>query len=632
MVDLRTLRALAGFACLVVIAGACGADRASPAPASPPAAAASPPAVAAKCVIDGTVRGPNGAPAVGALVAVVVPNAPTEAAIVHTTEGGAFCVEGIAPGDYGLTITSPDATSAYVDVFRTGGTGGHARDVGLGGEGFMLRGRLIGARSYRVARSKVRIGRLSDFEADTFVVESAEDGSFAVKLAPGEYHARVETESAAGWIGGIKLDRDASVDIELKPVNPPGRPPPDEVVAWVKQNAVPLASTEPGRGFDDMGALRAMVGAARVVGTGEATHGTHEFFQMKHRLFEFLVEKMGFRTLVVEGAVSDAQAVDDYLRTGKGELPAARGWVSDIEERHQMLRWMRRYNEDKAHKEKLRYFGVDIMRSAGSVAALATAVGSIDKKLWTDAAAQLAPLGDDNSGKIESLLGKPPPAWLQEAEAAAQKIVARMDEKRDADVKKLGPERWAMARIHAHALADFIELVKKMDFDVRDRAMAENTLRLLEMAGPTAKMVLFAHNAHVQKVATPQGLQGKILAERLAKDYIAFGFAFDQGSFRAVESGRGPRMVTLGPAPVGSLDGALARAEMPLLAIDLRSAKGGVSRWLHTSTRARAVGAVYDVARPDAFFDVSPPAERFDALIFVAKTTATHATGAGQDR
>lgn len=94
MVDLRTLRGVAGFACLVVIAGACGADRASPAPASPHASAASPQAVAAKCVIDGTVRGPTGAPAVGALVAVVVPNAPTEAAIVHTTEGGAFCVEG----------------------------------------------------------------------------------------------------------------------------------------------------------------------------------------------------------------------------------------------------------------------------------------------------------------------------------------------------------------------------------------------------------------------------------------------------------------------------------------------------------------------------------------------------------
>jgi erythromycin esterase-like protein len=57
-----------------------------------------------------------------------------------------------------------------------------------------------------------------------------------------------------------------------------------------------------------------------------------------------------------------------------------------------------------------------------------------------------------------------------------------------------------------------------------------------------------------------------------------------------------------------------------------------VSTWLHTSTRARAIGAVYDVARPDAFFDVSPPAERFDALIFVESTTSTHATGAAPDR
>ena len=374
-----------------------------------------------------------------------------------------------------------------------------------------------------------------------------------------------------------------------------------------------------------------MVGGARVVGLGEATHGTHEFFQLKHRLLEFLVERMGFRALVVEDAVSDSMAVDDYLRTGQGELPAGRGWVSDIDERAQLLRWMRRYNEDKSHHEKLRHFGFDMRRPAGSVAALATAIASIDKKLWTEVAVHLAPLRDDNTSTIESFIGKAPPPWLRAAEVATQRIVARMEEKRDADLKRLGPERWAMSRIHAHVLADFIELVKKMDFDVRDRAMAENTLRLLEMGGKSAKLVLFAHNAHVQKVATPQGMQGKILAERLAKDYVAIGFAFGQGSFRAVEPGRGPRTVTLGPAPPGSLDGALSRAQLPLLAIDLRLATGAVSTWLHTPTTARAVGAVYDVARPDAFFDVTPPAERFDALIFVANTTATHATDAGRD-
>ena len=40
--------------------------------------------------------------------------------------------------------------------------------------------------------------------------------------------------------------------------------------------------------------LKAIIGPARVVALGEATHGTREFFQLKHRMLEFLVTEMGF--------------------------------------------------------------------------------------------------------------------------------------------------------------------------------------------------------------------------------------------------------------------------------------------------------------------------------------------------
>ena len=34
---------------------------------------------------------------------------------------------------------------------------------------------------------------------------------------------------------------------------------------------------------------------AKVIGLGEATHGTKEFFKMKHRLLKYFVEKHGFK-------------------------------------------------------------------------------------------------------------------------------------------------------------------------------------------------------------------------------------------------------------------------------------------------------------------------------------------------
>src|SRR5882757_1126464 len=67
-----------------------------------------------------------------------------------------------------------------------------------------------------------------------------------------------------------------------------------DVVAWLKANALPLASSEPGTGFADLAPLRKVIGDARVVALGEATHGTREFFQLKHRLIEYCISQLGF--------------------------------------------------------------------------------------------------------------------------------------------------------------------------------------------------------------------------------------------------------------------------------------------------------------------------------------------------
>lgn len=40
--------------------------------------------------------------------------------------------------------------------------------------------------------------------------------------------------------------------------------------------------------FDDLQPLQQIVGDASIGGLGKATHGSHEFFTMKHRLLEFL--------------------------------------------------------------------------------------------------------------------------------------------------------------------------------------------------------------------------------------------------------------------------------------------------------------------------------------------------------
>ena len=62
----------------------------------------------------------------------------------------------------------------------------------------------------------------------------------------------------------------------------------EAITKWLAKNAIPLHSIKTGSGFADLQPLKKVFQDVRVVGLGEATHGTREFFQFKHRMVEFL--------------------------------------------------------------------------------------------------------------------------------------------------------------------------------------------------------------------------------------------------------------------------------------------------------------------------------------------------------
>ena len=94
---------------------------------------------------------------------------------------------------------------------------------------------------------------------------------------------------------------------------------PATQVEWIRTNAIPLKTVEAGQGFDDMMPLKRVIGDARIVGLGEATHGTREFFQLKHRMVEFLATQMGFSIFTIEANMPEAYKLNDYVLHGTGD-------------------------------------------------------------------------------------------------------------------------------------------------------------------------------------------------------------------------------------------------------------------------------------------------------------------------
>jgi len=140
------------------------------------------------------------------------------------------------------------------------------------------------------------------------------------------------------------------------------REPRPEAVEWLRVNGHPIETPEAGNGFEDLAPFADMVGDARVVGLGEGTHGTREFFQMKHRLLEFLAKKKGFTIFAIEASTPEAYRLNDYVMGGEGDpRELIRGmyfWTWSTEEMLSMVEWMREFNV--SGEGRLQYTGFDM--------------------------------------------------------------------------------------------------------------------------------------------------------------------------------------------------------------------------------------------------------------------------------
>ncbi len=181
---------------------------------------------------------------------------------------------------------------------------------------------------------------------------------------------------------------------------------------------------------------------------------------------------------------------------------------------------------------------------------------------------------------------------------------------------------------------------------LRDQCMADNVSALLEAEGPQTKALLLAHNEHVQRAPvswfSPTGTfssMGNFLHARFGAEQAVIGFSFNQGSFEAF--GRDPGGAydaglhewVVGAAPADFVDAALARTGLPLFALNLKAVpqNGSVAQWMASKPWQRAIGSSFSHGTVNAppppikpYQKSGDPRDRYDVLVFVESTTATH--------
>src|SRR6476619_1818927 len=94
----------------------------------------------------------------------------------------------------------------------------------------------------------------------------------------------------------------------------------DAFVNWAGKSLKPLNTVAPSPSTADLAPIKAMIGNATVVAISEGVHAGAEPLEFRNRLFQYLVQEMGFTAIAIESGISESRQVHDYVLGGSGEL------------------------------------------------------------------------------------------------------------------------------------------------------------------------------------------------------------------------------------------------------------------------------------------------------------------------
>jgi erythromycin esterase-like protein len=400
----------------------------------------------------------------------------------------------------------------------------------------------------------------------------------------------------------------------------------------------------------DFDPLMDLVGSSRFVLIGEASHGTHEFYQRRAEITRRLIQEKGFTAVIAEADWPDAYRVNRYIRGVDEDGDAAEAlsgfrrfptWMWRNTVVVDFVGWLREHNDDqRPGRPKAGFYGMDLYSLFTSIEAVLAYLDKTDP----DAARRAR----DRYSCFEHFHEDPQSyghaAGFDLDRSCEDAVVSQLKEMihlsaqmarqdgRIVEDEAFTAEQNARLVLHAEEYYREMFRGRVSSWNLRDRHMVQTVEALvahLDRFNPLAKVVIWAHNSHLGDArATEMGRGGELnvgqlIRQRHGKEAVLIGFSTFDGTVTAADDWDGPALrKTVRPGLPDSYE-ALFHGAWPDDGLLILRDNDNARDLLTDARLQRAIGVIYrpETERQSHYFYANLP-EQFDAIIHLDHTRA----------
>jgi erythromycin esterase-like protein len=158
---------------------------------------------------------------------------------------------------------------------------------------------------------------------------------------------------------------------------------PKSLVDLVSEKAEALVGSP-----NDFDSLVDLIGEARFVLIGEASHGTHEFYRIRAQISKVLIAQRGFNAVGVEADWPDAYRVNRFVRGASRDSDSVEAlggfqrfpqWMWRNADALDFVGWLREHNDQQVSEDrKCGFYGLDLYSLHASIEAVLGYLSKVD--------------------------------------------------------------------------------------------------------------------------------------------------------------------------------------------------------------------------------------------------------------